>query len=319
MEFALIDRYFKRPARRAVLGVGDDCALVHVSAGHELAISTDMLVAGTHFLPGVNPRTLGHKVLAVNLSDLAAMGATPRYATLAASLPHADEAWIAEFAAGFFALAEAHEVELIGGDTTRGPMNFCVTIFGETPNGTAIRRDGAQAGDDIWVSGALGGAALGLAWLRGKADWLDAEAGRAAQALLETPAPRVNLGLALRGAASAMLDLSDGIGGDLAHIANASQLTAQLNVDALPVFAGLDSRPAAERRRFALAGGDDYELCFTAPRAKRDAVLQAGHAQDLSVTRVGEMVSRRSPSVALLQVDASGELIPEPLSGYQHF
>ena len=319
MEFALIDRYFKRPARRPVLGVGDDCALVRVSAGHELAISTDMLVASTHFLPDVNPRTLGHKVLAVNLSDLAAMGATPRYATLAASLPHADEAWIAEFAAGFFALADAHEVELIGGDTTRGPMNFCVTIFGETPTGAAIRRDGAQAGDDIWVSGTLGGAALGLAWLRGQADWLDVEAGRAAQALLETPTPRVNLGLALRGVASAMLDLSDGIGGDLSHIANASQLTARLNVDVLPTFAGLQNRPTKERRRLALSGGDDYELCFTASRPKRDEVLQTGHAQGLSVTRVGEMLPRRSPSIALLQVDACGEPIPEPFSGYQHF
>ncbi len=318
-EFALIERYFKRPARRATVGVGDDCALVGLSAGHELAISTDMLVAGTHFLPDVNPRTLGHKVLAVNLSDLAAMGAVPRYATLAAALPEADEAWIAEFAAGFFALADAHDVELIGGDTTRGPMNFCVTIFGETPIGRAVRRDGTCAGDDIWVSGTLGGAALGLAWLRGAAAWLTPAQGRAAQALLETPTPRVPLGVALRGLASAMLDLSDGIGGDLAHIANASGLTARLEVDTLPVFAALKSRPPNERRRFALAGGDDYELCFTAPKPKRDAVLAAGHAQGLSVARVGEMLPRRSPSVAVLQVDSYGEAIPEPFSGYQHF
>ena len=330
-EFALIQRYFKRPPRHAAdvpLSIGDDCALVVAREGTEFAISTDMLVAGTHFLADVNPRTLGHKVLAVNLSDLAAMGAVPRYATLAASLPSADEAWIAEFAAGFFALAERFEVDLIGGDTTRGPMNFCVTIFGEAPRGQAIRRSGAHPGDDLWVSHAhghgLGGAALGLAWLQRRAPWLSEAQGRAAQALLETPQPRVGLGCRLRGVASAMLDLSDGLAGDVGHLARASSsdaqpLAAALDLAAIPLFGPLHARTRDEALRFALSGGDDYELCFTAPRAARDQVLSAAQAEELGVSRVGEMVAAKLNTDAVLALDASGNLSPLSFSGYQHF
>jgi len=165
-EFDLIRRYFTRATPGALLGVGDDAALLQASAGNALAVSTDMLVSGTHFLPDTDPFLLGHKTLAVNLSDLAAMGAAPRWATLAIALPEADEAWLAQFSAGFFALADQYGVELVGGDTTRGPLNLCVTIFGEVPAQQALRRSGAQVGDEIWVSGRLGDAALALAHLQ---------------------------------------------------------------------------------------------------------------------------------------------------------
>src|SRR3989338_7312950 len=238
-EFDLIRRYFTRATPGAMLGVGDDAALLQVSAGNVLAVSTDMLVSGTHFLPDADPFLLGHKILAVNLSDLAAMGAAPRWAMLAIALPPkddggADEVWLAQFSAGFFALAQQHGVELVGGDTTRGSLNLCVSIFGEVPAQQALRRSGAQAGDDIWVSGCLGDAALALAHLQGRIALSGAELAACLLAL-HRPQPRVALGLSLRGIASSAIDISDGLLADLGHILEASQLGAEIRFDALPV------------------------------------------------------------------------------------
>ena len=231
-EFELIERYFKRPARQAVLGVGDDCAILQPAPGTQLAISCDMLVEGRHFLSTVDPRLLGHKALAVNLSDLAACGAKPLAFTLALALPRADDAWLAPFSQGLLALADAHGCELVGGDTTQGPLNICITVFGEVPvvNGQsqALLRSGARAGDDVYVSGTLGDARLALEALRGTLS-LPLEVLAQARQRLERPTPRVALGQALRGVASAALDISDGLLGDLRHILQASGVGATLD------------------------------------------------------------------------------------------
>ena len=316
-EFELIARYFTRETRRAHLGVGDDCALLSPSPGHQHALSTDMLVAGTHFYADTDPRRLGHKSLAVNLSDVAAMGGVPRAALLALSLPEADEAWVADFAAGFLALADRHGGELVGGDTTHGPLNICVTIVGEVPAGHALRRDGAANGDDVWVSGTLGDAALGLMALKGEAALNEAEhafcVGR-----LESPEARVDLGQGLRGVASAMIDLSDGLAGDLAHIARASRLSARINVDALPLSFALRHQAPARRLRCALSGGDDYELCFTAPVEHRELVMAVGKSVGIALARVGSMFTAGPDGPAVALVDSDGRVLP-PMAGYDHF
>lgn len=319
-EFDLIARYFTRPASRARLGVGDDCALLALTPGHELAISTDMLVAGTHFFPDTDPQRLGHKTLAVNLSDLAAMGARPASALLSLALPAADEAWIAAFARGFFALADEHDVELVGGDTTRTPsggtLTLNVTILGEVPAGQAIRRSGARVGDDVWVSNTLGDAALGLAVLQGKVTL--GQAGRdCCVARLEMPTPRIALGLALRGIAHSMLDISDGLAGDLAHIARASGVAAQVNVDALPLSPALRGVARELALQCALAGGDDYELCFTAAADRRAAVEAAGGAAGVAVTCIGSIMPAAAALVRF--VDGAGHELVLRLGGYDHF
>lgn len=314
-EFSLIARHFTRPPRQAVLGVGDDAALLAPSPGMQLAVSTDMLVAGTHFFPDVDPRKLGWKALAVNLSDMAAMGARPRWATLALSLPHIDDAWLAAFADGFFACADAFDTDLVGGDTTRGPLNISVTIFGEVPAGQALRRDGAQVGDDIWVSGTLGGAALGLAELQGHAR-LSSEDSIGCRQALEMPQPRIALGLALRGIATAALDISDGLLGDLDHILECSQAGAEICFDALPAHPALErllSEPWAQS--CLLAGGDDYELCFTAPAAQHDHIKTLQDELSLNLTRIGSM----TPDSTLQVLDAAGQPMPISIRGYDHF
>ena len=316
-EFTLISRHFTRPVKRARLGVGDDCALLAATPGHEMAVSTDMLVAGTHFFVGTDPRRLGHKALAVNLSDLAAMGALPRYATLALCLPDAGDAWVEQFAAGFFALAERHDVELVGGDTTRGPLAICVTVFGEVPNAQAIRRDGAAIGDDVWVSGTLGDAALGLMALKGEA-MPDAADRAYCVGRLESPEPRIDLGLALRGVATAMIDLSDGLAGDLAHLARASGVGARVNVDALPLSPALRRQSHARNLRCALSGGDDYELCFTAVVEQRELVVAVGRSVGLTLARVGSMFAAADTNPQVLLVDGDGRILPT-LSGFDHF
>ena len=314
-EFDLIRRYFTRATPGAALGVGDDAALLRVNSGMELAVSTDMLVSGTHFFAAADPFLLGHKALAVNLSDMAAMGAQPRWATLALALPAADEAWLERFSAGFFALAQQHGVELIGGDTTRGPLNLCVTIMGEVPYGKALRRDGAQAGDDIWVSGTLGNAALALAHLQGSVN-LAAPELAACAAALHQPAPRVALGLALRGVAHSAIDVSDGLLADLGHILECSNAGAEIEFAALPASAML--RPYLAQplgRHCALAGGDDYELCFTAPVARRDEVGKISAQLGLPLTRIGAIVEGSGCSVRA----ADGGSIHMEESGYDHF
>jgi len=313
-EFDLIAKYFTRPTPRVALGIGDDCALLTPSAGMQIAISCDMLVSGTHFFADADPRMLGHKSLAVNLSDLAAMGAKPVAYTLALSLPKPDEAWLKAFAEGMFALADLHQCELIGGDTTRGPLNICVTIFGELPVGSALRRDAAKPCDDIWVSGSLGDARLGLAACLSELT-LDASTQIAAESRLHVPTPRIKLGIALRGLAHAAIDISDGLIGDLGHILKRSSVGATLNVDALPAGPMLSAQAQELQRRFALAGGDDYELCFTAPAMHRDAVMTAGKKVGVALTRVGTI----DAATGLRLVDAGGQPLEFHSASFDHF
>ena len=314
-EFDLIQRFFTRTTPGALLGVGDDAALLQVGEGNVLAVSSDMLVSGTHFLPDADPFLLGHKTLAVNLSDLAAMGAAPRWAVLAIALPEVDEAWLAQFSAGFFALAQQHGVELVGGDTTRGPLNLCVTIFGEVPARQALRRGGAQVGDEVWVSGSLGDAALALAHLQGRIALSDDELAACLPAL-HWPQPRVALGMALRGIASSAIDVSDGLLADLGHILEASQVGAKIEAAVLPVSPTLQAhalQPLA--RECILSGGDDYELCFTAPAGRHAELSEIAVRMGLPLTCIGEIVAGRG----CLIHDAAGDALNVETGGYDHF
>ncbi|MPS92092.1 thiamine-phosphate kinase [Comamonas sp.] len=321
-EFDLIRRYFQRPVRRAALGVGDDCALLAPAPGMQLAISSDMLVEGRHFFADVNPRLLGHKALAVNLSDLAASGARPLAFTLALSLPRADEAWISEFAAGLLTLADAHDCELIGGDTTGGPLNICITVFGEVPAGQALLRSGARAGDEIWVSGTLGDARLALEAMLGHVS-LPAELLQQARQRLEAPTPRVALGLALRGLASSALDVSDGLLGDLGHILELSQVGATVDSRRTTPLIAASTYPQSAiwqldsklQQQCTLAGGDDYELCFTATAARHADVLAAGAASGTPVHRIG----RIDAEPGLRVIGADGALLQNRWKSFDHF
>ena len=351
-EFALIDRYFRRatPLRHAALGVGDDCALLPLPAGEMLAISTDTLVAGRHFFDDVNPAALGHKALAVNLSDLAATGARPLACMLALTLPAVDDAWLAAFAQGLHALADASGCELIGGDTTGGPLSITITVLGGVPHGQALLRSGARAGDDIYASHrtgqGLGAARLALHLLqaqRGQAPEsaivrLDAAQKtallHATRQQLEAPEPRTALGLALRGVASACMDISDGLQGDLRHILHASGVGATL-------YASAAAEPDAARERpndgacgllaasspvlhalghgqalhYALAGGDDYELLFTAPAQQRAQVAHIARQTGLQLTRIGRI--EQEPGLRLRQADGRNVCIQA--NGFDHF
>ena len=315
-EFDLIKKYFEQPprevrpgdrrARRVSLGIGDDAALLRPSAGMELAVSTDLILEGTHFRAGADARKLGHKALAVNRSDMAAMGAAPRWATLALALPAADEAWLEGFSRGFFALAARFGVELIGGDTTRGPLSICVTILGEVPTGLALFRAGARPGDDIWVSGELGGAALALAQ----------PGNAAAAARLDEPEPRVELGERLRGLASAAIDVSDGFAQDLGHILERSGAGAIVEYELLPRSAMIGKAgDASHQARLVLSGGDDYELAFTAPQAARGELEALSSELKLALSRVGS-IQAGEPRLQVL--DAQGR----PMAverGFDHF
>lgn len=316
-EFELIARYFSRPPApdsRTALGVGDDCALMTPAPGMQLAISSDMLVAGRHFFPDADPLLLGHKCLAVNLSDLAAMGAQPIAFTLALALPEARADWLAPFSQGMLALADAHGCELIGGDTTKGPLTISITVFGEVPPQQALRRDAARAGDDIWVSGTLGDARLALAGYRQEFD-INTEELQLAAPRMHAPTPRVALGLALRGIAHAAIDISDGLAGDLGHILDRSRVGATLDVDALPPGPALQQRDLHLRRRFTLSGGDDYELCFTAPARQREAVLKAAQSAGTTVTRIGHIDAQ----AGLRLLDAAGEPLQDTPDSFDHF
>lgn len=321
-EFDLIARYFTRPVRRAALGVGDDCALLAPAPGMQLAVSSDMLVEGRHFFADVDPEALGHKALAVNLSDLAACGARPLAFTLALSLPRVDEAWLAGFSRGLLALANAHGCELVGGDTTQGPLNLCITVFGEVPTGQALLRSGARPGDDLYVSGTLGDARLALEALLGHAP-LPAEVLARARQRLERPTPRVALGQALRGIASSAMDLSDGLLGDLSHILKASgvgayidtHITSNLIAEKACLSGGNGHFDLEFIRQCTLAGGDDYELAFTAPPARRDAVAAASQASGTPVTRIGTVLAE--PGLQL--VDGQGQAVEHRYASFDHF
>ena len=344
-EFDLIRRFFTRPTPQAVLGVGDDCALLQSAPGMQLAISTDMLVSGRHFFADTDPQGLGHKCLAVNLSDLAACGARPVAFTLALALPEANPAWLEPFAQGLLALADAHGCELIGGDTTRGPLNICITVLGEVPAQSlaarkpplptsALLRSGAQAGDDVYVSGTLGDAALALQALQGRVT-LPTDVLAQARQRLERPSPRVALGLALRNIASACADVSDGLTGDLGHILERSGLGAQVDTEGLlqllaarqgfpgggaqfdqQVGAALDpQQPEGLALQCVLAGGDDYELVFCADPTQRAAVQAAATRSGTPVTRIGTM--QAAPGLRL--VDGLGRTVAPPCASFDHF
>lgn len=313
-EFDIIRRFFTRETS-AVLGVGDDAALVEVTPDHQLVVSTDMLVSGRHFFSDADPFKLGHKSLAVNLSDMAAMGATPRWATLSLALPEANESWLQKFSDGFFALADQHQVALIGGDTTKGPLNICVAIMGEVKPGEALRRDGAKAGDEIWVSGTLGDAALALAALQSSLV-LPTPALAACEQALHTPQPQVALGLALRGIAHSAIDISDGLLADLGHILERSNLAADIYFARLPVSSVLKKHlhhPLATH--CVLAGGDDYQLCFTAPAVNHDLVMSAGKSANVAVTCIGQI----KPGAGLTVFDANHQEMKTHAAGFDHF
>jgi len=319
-EFALIARHFARPTRDqdVRVGVGDDAAVLAPAAGHDLVLAVDMMVEGRHFVAGTNPEGLGHKILAVNLSDMAAMGARPRWALLAGALPDDDKRWLAAFSRGLFALADAHGVALVGGDTTRGPRTLSLTIAGDVPAGAAILRGGARPGDDLWVSGSLGDAMLGLAAIEDRTQ-LEPEARAACVARLERPTPRVALGIALRGVASAMLDVSDGLTGDLGHILAASHVGALVDLASIPRCDALGRKLGGDERELALqcllAGGDDYELLFAAPPAKRADVEAAGASAAVAVTRIG----RTTGDAGLVVRDEDGQPLVSLPRAFDHF
>ncbi len=317
-EFEIIRRFFTHRARGAVLGVGDDAAIVRARRGMELVVSADMLVSGRHFFPNADPAQLGHKALAVNLSDMAAMGAAPRWATLSIALPRVDARWLKAFMGGFMRLARRHRVDLVGGDTTRGPLTIAVQIIGEAPAGSALRRDGARTGDDIWVSGTLGAAALALAARKGRIRLVAGERRRLEQKL-HAPAPRIALGTALRGVARSAIDVSDGLVADLGHICERSGASAIIERARVPL-------PAIEKRNInhivimnaMLSGGDDYELVFSAGSTRRDAITRLARRLRVKLTRIGKIIRRRrGPLVTVL--DASGRPLPLGQTGYKHF
>ncbi len=318
-EFELIRQYFTHAAKRAALGVGDDAALIKAPGGKMLAVAADMLVGGRHFFKDADPESVGHKALAVNLSDMAAMGATPRWVTMGIALPRADARWVAAFSRGFMKIARKHGVDLIGGDTTRGPLNICVQIIGEVPARRALRRDGAKPGDDIWVSGTLGDAALAVAAKNGRIRLQPAERAQAMKRL-DWPVPRIALGLALRGVARSAIDVSDGLTADLGHICERSRVAAVVAFERLPVSALLKkhlSSPVAQAA--LLGGGDDYELCFTAAPAKRAAVERAAQRAKVRVARIGRVIRAPAGACSVVVVDGDGLPLSLARKGFDHF
>ncbi len=330
-EFALIERFFKTQSQAMLaanknsiaLGIGDDCALLTPNPDEYIAITSDMLVEGRHFLAGANPEYLGHKALAVNLSDLAAMGAKPLGFTLALALPAADPQWLEAFSKGLFAIANTYSCPLIGGDTTSGPLNICITAFGAIPKGKAITRSGALDGDDIWISGTVGDARLTLAALRHeilltKSD-LDC-----VQSRMHQPNPRIQLGMALRGIASAALDISDGLLGDLKHILEQSKKDADVFLGQLPKSSTLLKQESALQDQFAACGGDDYELCFTASSLQRSTIEGISNALDLPLTRIGHILPMHNTEVSISLITSDGEHLNDIetaalLKSFDHF
>ena len=311
-EFDLIERIRQRVASRGdvVLGIGDDAALLQVPAGMQLVVAMDTLNSGVHFPPETAPADIGWKALAVNLSDLAAMGALPAWCTLSLSLPDADAGFVDGFLDGFLALASPHDVALVGGDTTRGPLSVCVAMHGVIEPGTALCRAGARVGDEVWISGTPGDAAGALAqWQAGVA--IDP----ALRARLDRPTPRVSLGRALRGIATSCIDISDGLLADLGHVCKASAVGARVDVDALPASQALrNCFDADARRRLQATGGDDYELCFTAPAERHAAVIEAASAH-VTVACIGRVIE----GVDVSTVDAHGQAWRPSVAGYRHF
>lgn len=328
-EFELIQRFFKtgadamNPKPEIGLGIGDDCALIHPSPNAEIAITTDMLVEGRHFFVSADPELLGRKALAVNLSDLAAMGATPLGFTLALALPSADQVWLKAFSKGLFSLAQQFSCSLIGGDTTAGPLTISITAFGTLPKGEAIRRSGAKPGDDIWVSGELGDARLALAALRHEIALSKIDL-KQIEDRMHQPIPRVELGTHLRGVATAALDISDGLLGDLKHVLNQSKLDAQIWIDQLPKSAILLKQDSSIQNQFAACGGDDYEICFTADKHQRDAIEQISKTLNLPLTRIGQTLEIKSDVAHIEMLKSDGNQLSNAettalMKSFDHF
>ncbi|HBK43768.1 MULTISPECIES: thiamine-phosphate kinase [unclassified Polynucleobacter] len=330
-EFDLIQRFFKTQSElmlasnpgSVTLGIGDDCALLKTDPAEDLAITSDMLVSGRHFFPDANPEWLGWKALAVNLSDLAAMGAKPVGFTLALALPEPNPAWLEAFSKGLFAIANTYSCPLIGGDTTAGPLNLCITAFGAIPKEKAIRRSGAMDGDDIWVSGTVGDARLTLAALRHEIE-LSKEDLVLIEARMHQPAPRVNLGLALREVANSALDISDGLLGDLKHILKESGKSAEIFLDRIPKSSTLLKQSQVIQNQFAASGGDDYELCFTAPSSKRDVIAKISADLNLPLTQIGSIKSMQHSAPEIHIIDRDGKALSSQeanllLKSFDHF
>jgi thiamine-monophosphate kinase len=330
-EFDLIERFFKTGAdslcanadQAIRLGIGDDCALIKPKADEEVAITSDMLVEGRHFFAGANPELLGRKALAVNLSDLAAMGAKPVGFTLAIALPTVDSAWLEAFSKGLFTVAKEHSCPLIGGDTTSGPLTISITAFGAVPPGKAIRRSGAKPGDDVWASGTVGDARLALAALRHEIT-LSAEDLQQIEHRMHNPTPRVELGTQLRDIASAALDVSDGLLGDLRHILKQSQVDAEIQLDKLPKSDTLQKQDIQIQNQFAACGGDDYEICFTAPASQRDNIQAISKLIGLPLTMIGKTVPKKDVAVKVYLLNKSGTLLSDAeaaplLKSFDHF
>ncbi len=315
-ESELIARHFRKlgPARPdVVLGIGDDAALVQVPAGTELALTTDALVEGVHFLPGAPPHSLGHRALAVNLSDIAAMGATPAWALLSLQLPRADDAWLSEFSRGFGALARLHGVALVGGNLSRGALSITVQLAGLVPSGQALRRSGGCEGDELYVSGTVGDAAAGLACLRERA-LVPAASAQWLQQRFEYPTPRVALGIALRGIASACIDVSDGLYTDALRLLQASGLGARIEAETLPLSEALRVACGQDAWRAALAGGEDYELCFSASPARATAIAVAAAGAGSPVTRIGTLLGSEG-----IVLESGNMLLQFAPYGFDHF
>ena len=330
-EFELIQRFFKTKAQAMLssddqsisLGIGDDCALIKPHSEEEIAMTTDMLVEGRHFFANANPEWLGHKALAVNLSDLAAMGAKPIGFTLAIALPQADTSWLEAFSKGLFAIAKKYSCPLIGGDTTAGPLNICITAFGSIPHGKAIKRSGAIAGDEIWVSGTVGDARLALAALRHELHLSTIDL-QAIEVRMHQPTPRIDLGINLRGIASSALDISDGLLGDLKHILEQSKVDAEIFLDQIPKSVTLQHQSETIRNQFAACGGDDYEICFTARPDQRDAINEISKKLHLTITHIGNIKTMQSSEAIIRLLDKNGEELSAAatailLKSFDHF
>ncbi len=330
-EFDLIQRFFKTQSElmlasnpgSVTLGIGDDCALLKTDPAEEIAITSDMLVSGRHFLADANPEWLGWKALAVNLSDLAAMGARPLGFTLALALPEANPAWLEAFSKGLFAIANQYSCPLIGGDTTAGPLNICITALGGIPKEKAIRRSGALAGDDIWVSGSVGDARLTLAALRHEIE-LPKDDLEKIQAHMHQPIPRVNLGIALRGIANSALDISDGLLGDLRHILKQSNKDAEIFLDRLPKSATLRNQSMEIQNRYAASGGDDYELCFTAPMSMRGVITKISADLNLPLAQIGHIQAMQHSTPEIKLINSAGVALnpseaSQLLQSFDHF
>lgn len=314
-ESAIIERYFRRPSGRddVLLGIGDDAALLAPPAGQALVAAVDTLVEGTHFYPGTEPRALGHRVLAVNLSDLAAMGAEPAWCLLSLCLPQPDDSWLADFADGLFALSGRHGVALVGGDTVRGPLALTVSLHGFVPADQAILRSGAMPGDGIWITGTPGDAVAGRLAQAAGADAADPAVATLLQRFLY-PEPRVAAGLSLRGLASAMIDVSDGLHQDLERLLAASGVGGELAVEELPLSSALKARAGGDAATLALTGGDDYELCFTLPGRHAGRLEELSRSWDFPVTRIGTVIA--GSGLVMLR---AGQPWPLPPGSYRHF